>query len=94
MGADNDSHWKTEELFMKKKRKFKDSNLANDDESEKEKSTFHYLNVPGRFLAWLEEPGHLHQFQIYLSIQSVLLAAAFSWWQAQVEYYHHQEDLH
>jgi len=21
MGADNDSHWKTEELFMKKKRK-------------------------------------------------------------------------
>jgi len=76
---------------MKYKRKHKETRLEQVEQIEAKKSSCHYLNLPGRFISWLNKPGNLPLFQIYLSIQSVLLVALYSWWQSQIEYYYHSQ---
>jgi len=68
---------------MKVKKRIK--NITTEGaKAEAERSQYHFLNLPRRFLSWLERPGNLQTFQIYLSIQSIVLAAAYSWWQAHI----------
>jgi len=76
---------------MKYKKKQKDTRIEQVEQIEASNSC-HYLNLPGRFITWLGKPGNLPQFQICLSIQSVLLVAVYSWWQSQIENYYWQEN--
>jgi len=81
-----------ETFFMRNKRKAKERNLVTIEEKES-KPSFHYLNLPAWFVSWVEKPGNIQKFKIYLGIQSVILTALLSWWQTQIDYQQQQEDI-